>query len=468
MANNAERPNDRIRGTRALDPDATGAPTPLPAHGPGLPGRETHERQAAWLRGDMNREEPPGSNDSAPAQLIEVRAHRLLRVLSDSVRDYAIFLIDVNGIIRHWGEGARLMKWWTTAQACGGHLRMLYPDGGAGDGTAETHLQAAMDTGEYSGEGLRVRNDGSTFWAAVTLTALRDDDGALIGFAKVTRDLSAEHAIKVTLKAHGAAEARSIAGEAQRLRNLFVASVSHEIRTPLNALLGYLSILDRESRGRERQRTHIARIRTSATHLMEVVNDLLDVSRLEAGRFPVTLVAARIGRAIEAALADIEPQAAAKQVAIANAVSGNAADMPYWGDESRVRQILSNLLSNAVKFTPRGGRVTVSAGSAETPSPEAAVGTGPWVYVRVEDNGTGIAPERLEAIFEPYTQASAEDAERGTGLGLSISRRLARLMGGDLSVQSDVGGGSTFVLWLPVAPTGPPNAAATQDWRANG
>jgi signal transduction histidine kinase len=99
--------------------------------------------------------------------------------------------------------------------------------------------------------------------------------------------------------------------------------------------------------------------------------------------------------------------------------------------------------------------VTVSAGSAETASPESALGAGPWVYVRVEDTGTGIAPERLEAIFEPYTQANARDAERGTGLGLAISRRLARLMGGDLSVQSDIGGGSTFILWLPVAPVDP-------------
>jgi PAS domain S-box-containing protein len=457
MTDHAERQTVPSKASREFpDPNATGAPSPLPGASGDVAARETHERQAAWWRGDIHHEQGP--RYTAPPQsdeLIAVRAHRLLSVLGDNVRDYAIFLLDANGIIRYWGEGARLMKWWTKGQAHGAHLRLLYPDGGSDDGTAEAHLQVAAEHGEYSGEGLRVRSDCSTFWAGVTLTALRDDDGALIGFVKVARDLSAQHAIEAALKAHGAAEARNIADEAQRLRNLFLASVGHEIRSPLTALLGYLSMLEDESGGRERQRAYITRIRLSATHLMEIVNDLLDVSRLEAGRFPLTLAAGRIGRAIDAALSDIAPQAASNQIPVVNSVSGSAADMPYWGDETRVRQILSNLLSNAVKFTARGGRVTVSAGSAETASPESAAGPGPWVYVRVEDTGQGIEPERLDAIFEPYVQASARDAERGSGLGLAISRRLARLMGGDLSVHSEVGVGSTFVLWLPVAPANP-------------
>ena len=437
------------------DPAATGAPTALPTDGPGQPGRENHERQAAWLRGDMNHEQAPGYIAPPSDALLTLRARRLFNALSDNVRDYAIFLVDVNGIIRYWGEGARLMKWWTKAQAEGAHLRLLYPDGGAEDGTAESHLQIAADKGECSSEGTRVRSDGSTFWASITLTALRDDDGALVGFAKVTRDVSAQHAIETALKANAVAEARSTAAEAQRLRDLFVASVSHEVRTPLNALLGYVALLERESGGRERQRSHLIRIRTSATHLMEVVNDFLDVSRLDAGRFPVTLAAARIGRAIEGALSDVGPQATSKGVHVTNAVSGSAADMPYWGDELRVRQILVNLLANAAKYTPAGGRVTVSAGSADTSSPESVLKSGPWVYVRIEDTGEGIPPQRFEAIFEPFVQASAADASHGAGLGLSISRRLSRLMGGDLSVQSEVGVGSTFTLWLPVAPTDP-------------
>lgn len=458
LNDNAERPQRPSTGSRGIcgDPNATGAPDPLP--GPGSPGRETHERQAAYMRGSKETAERATSVAVQSEALAALRAHGVFELLGENVRDYAIFLLDVSGIIRHWGEGARLMKWWTRRQVLGAHLRMLYPDGGSDDGTAEEHLQTAAEVGEYTGEGLRVRSDSSTLWAGVTVTALRGADGTVVGFTKVTRDLSSRRAIDAALKSAKAAivEGAVIAEEAQRLRNLFVASVSHEIRTPLNAMLGYLSMLDQESDDRDRVRAHIKRIGTNAAHLLEIVNDLLDVSRLESGRFLVTLASDRIGRAIEAALTDVRPQAAAKGVDILDAVSGYAAEMPYWGDQARVRQILVNLIANALKFTTSGGRVTVSAGSAETASPQSiAANAGPWVYIRVEDTGEGIPVDSLEAVFEPYIQATARDAHTGTGLGLSISRRLARLMGGDLTLQSDVGVGSTFILWLPIAPSDP-------------
>ncbi|HEV2734012.1 MAG TPA: PAS domain-containing protein, partial [Longimicrobiaceae bacterium] len=134
-------------------------------------------------------------------------AYRAFAALAENVRDYAIFLMDPEGVITFWGEGARLIKFWTKDQAEGAHLRMLYPDGGAEDGTAEEHLRRAMETGEYSGEGRRVRGDGSTFWGGITLTALRGDDGALLGFAKVTRDLTARRAAEAAMRAaHEAAE----------------------------------------------------------------------------------------------------------------------------------------------------------------------------------------------------------------------------------------------------------------------
>lgn len=426
------------------NPDATGASEPLPAV-----GREAHERQAAWLRAKASTKKAVAPDSEERERL------RVFAVLADHVRDYAIFLMDADGIIRYWGVGARLMKWWPKAQAEGAHLRLLYPDGGSEDGTAEAHLQTASETGEYVGEGHRVRNDGSMLWAGITLTALRDDNGSLIGFTKVTRDLTEQRAAEAAAvrSATIVAEGQRIREEASRLRDLFVASVSHEIRTPLNALMGYLALLERDSEERDRRQTHIGRIRRTATHLLEVVNDVLDVSRLEAGRFPMTFAVARIGHAIEAALLDIEPQAESKGLRLVTAISSSAAEVQYWGDETRAHQIVTNLLTNAVKFTPAGGQVTVSAGTAATASPESKVGpTGPWAYIRVEDTGEGIPPERLEAIFEPFTQASTQDAGRGTGLGLSISRRLARLMGGDLSVQSDVEIGSTFILWLPIAP----------------
>lgn len=432
------------------DPNATGASEPLPGE-PGHPGRERHEREAAFRRARM----PLQVESPADSDLIARQAPHIFASLAENVRDYAIFLTDANGIIRVWGEGARLMKWWTKAQVVGSHLRLLYPDGGAEDGRAEDHLRTAAETGEYVGEGQRVRNDGSTFRAGIVLTALRGHDGSLVGFTKVTRDLTSQHAAQAAAvkSANIAAEGLRVREEAGRLRDLFVASVSHEIRAPLQALMGYLSLLEQKTTDIESQQSYITKIRRSATHLLEVVNDVLEVSRLQAGQFPITLGVARVGHATEAALSDIAPQAEAKGIKLVTALSGSAAEVRYWGDQSRVRQIVVNVLANAVKFTPPGGCITVSAGTGTTASPDSSLGpVGPWAYIRVEDTGEGIPPGRLEAIFEPFTQALVRDVHRGTGLGLSISRRLARLMGGDLSVQSEVGIGSTFILWLPIAP----------------
>jgi nitrogen-specific signal transduction histidine kinase len=241
----------------------------------------------------------------------------------------------------------------------------------------------------------------------------------------------------------------------------FLATMSHEIRTPINAVMGYLELLDLETDGplTSGQRQHLARARASARHLLELVTEVLDFSRIEADQVSVGRTAFRIGDAVGAALGLVNPQARARGLEITDAVSGYAAGLAAWGDESRVRQILINLLANAVQFTqPRGGeagRVTVSAGTATTASPDARLtGDGPWVYIRVEDTGAGIPSDRLQPIFEAFVQVDMTLTREhgGTGLGLAISRRLARLMGGEVTVRSEVGIGSTFFLWLPAAP----------------
>ncbi|HEX2078075.1 MAG TPA: ATP-binding protein [Longimicrobium sp.] len=383
-------------------------------------------------------------------------ALRLFAALADSVRDYAIFLMDPDGIITCWGEGARLMKWWTAAEVEGAHLRMLYLDGGSEDGSAEAHLEEAAVRGEYVGEGQRVRRDGSTFWAGVTLTALKTDDGELLGFAKVTRDLTAAHARDAALRAaQEAGEARKAAEEASRAKGEFLAEMTHELRTPLNAILGYLELLEMEIGGplNDQQRAQLRRIRASGTHMLSLTNEILDLSRLESGRVQVSAASLPIGRAIEDALILVQPQAEAKALTLSDSVGQSSARLLSWASEEHVRQIVANVLANAVKFTPPGGRIVVSAGASQSPPAGADFGgSGPWVYIRVEDNGPGIPPDRLEAIFEPYEQARAGVANPGgVGLGLAISRRLARMMRGDLVAESEIGSGSAFTLWLPAA-----------------
>jgi PAS domain S-box-containing protein len=150
------------------------------------------ERRAARLRARA-----AGSDTARPRP--DLLSGLAFVSLAENVRDYAIFLMDSEGVICYWGEGARLMKWWTKAEAEGSHLRLLYPEDGSEDGTADDHLREAAATGEYTGEGQRIRSDGSTFWAGVTLTALRDPAGQLVGFAKVTRDLTVRRAAEATL-----------------------------------------------------------------------------------------------------------------------------------------------------------------------------------------------------------------------------------------------------------------------------
>jgi PAS domain S-box-containing protein len=428
---------------------------------------EEQERVAALSRGaarERQREQgDPPQRGLYTGQARASVAVRAFAALAENVRDYAIFLMDPDGVITFWGEGARLIKWWTKEQAEGAHLRLLYPPGGSDDGTAEGHLRDAARRGEYTGEGRRVRSDGSTFWAGITLTALWDEAGTLLGFAKVTRDLTARRAADALLQsaAQAAETARSEAEMASAAKSGFLATMSHEIRTPINAVLGYLDLLDLEMEGplTAGQRGFLGRARGSARHLLQLVSEVLDFSRLEADRMPVGRTSFRVGDAVGSALALIAPSAQAKGLRLADAVSGYAAGLSGWGDEVRVRQILVNLLANAVKFTePRdgeAGRIIVSAGAATTASPEAHLaGPGPWIYLRVEDSGRGIPANRLQAVFEPFVQAdmTLTRPHGGTGLGLAISRRLARAMGGEITARSEVDVGSTFFVWLPAAP----------------
>lgn len=166
----------------------------------------TEERREAVRRG---RERLKGEAKHAGAAAERERvaeANPAFTALADNVRDYAIFLMDPQGVIIYWGEGAHLIKWWIKEEAEGAHLRLLYPENGSEDGTAEGHLRDAARLGEYTGEGQRVRRDGSTFWAGVTITTLRAPDGRLRGFAKVTRDLQTRRSIELAVASTNAAQ----------------------------------------------------------------------------------------------------------------------------------------------------------------------------------------------------------------------------------------------------------------------
>jgi signal transduction histidine kinase len=265
--------------------------------------------------------------------------------------------------------------------------------------------------------------------------------------ASIREQELAERAQELADEARNLAE---VAREANLAKSQFLSSMSHEIRTPLNAIIGFTALFDLEVAGplTPQQSHYLSRIRASTSHLLKLIEDVLDLAKVEAGRMHVDDKAARAAAAMSDAVGLVEPQAGAAGIFIDYR---DGYPDSYMGDEDRVRQILINLLANAVKFTERTGRVTVTCGTTHDPDPETNLaGEGPWVFIRVADTGIGIAPEMRESVFEAFVQTEQGLTRKrdGTGLGLTISRELARRMGGDLTLRDVEGEGSCFTLWL--------------------
>jgi signal transduction histidine kinase len=355
-----------------------------------------------------------------------------VRAIVEQMAD-GIVIVGLDGVIRFSNPAAQQLFGRSEAELGGMHLGSLAV---AGD-TAE--IEIVRPPGESVTAELRVA-DIDWEGEPARLASLRD---------VTDRKRAEERAAELEEERLARAEAEA----ANRAKSEFLAMMSHELRTPLNAIIGYAELLELGIPGAlsEDQRSNVGRILTSARHLLGLVNEVLDLSRLDADRLSLTRGIARADQTVDAALAVVEPMAEARGISIRLDRDGLDA-VRFEGDETRVRQILVNVLGNAVKFTDPGGHVSIQCGVAPQPASEARLqGGGPWAYLRVEDTGIGIPPEKLLAIFDPFVQVDSSHvrSREGSGLGLTISRRLARLMNGDLSVQSTVGKGSAFTLWLP-------------------
>ncbi|MCA9973135.1 MAG: response regulator [Anaerolineales bacterium] len=308
----------------------------------------------------------------------------------------------------------------------------------------------------WSGESALLHVDGTAIPVSQVITLIRNKRSEPIAIGTVARDITErkqneqrlQRAIDTAQKAQYAAEeAQRAAEEASQAKTTFLANMSHELRTPLNAIIGYSEMLgeEAEERGLEPFTSDLRRIYQAGQHLLALISDVLDLSKIEAGRMPLYVETFDLPALIDSIVVTVEPLVARNN----NTLTSELLDVEMMhADKTKVRQILYNLLSNAAKFTQRG-RIQLRV-RREPALPE--IGTlGDWIVFEVSDTGIGMAPDQIEELFQPFTQGDSSSTRQyeGTGLGLSISRRFCQMMGGEIFVESALGVGSSFAAYLP-------------------
>lgn len=327
-----------------------------------------------------------------------------------------------------------------------------------GEGTDRAtliRLRETLERGEpFKAEILNYTKTGASYWLGLSIVPVRDGDGRITNFAAIERDITAEKEAEATLQKtlqqakranlRAEAAARDLeenlqqAHAANQAKSDFLANMSHELRTPMNGVLGMTHLLAETQLSNE-QLGYIYAITSSAETLLVLLNDILDVSKIEAGALKLENIPFALPDVVRDTVTLLRPQGVAKGFDVLATISPDVPDL-IWGDSARFRQILTNLVGNAIKFTEKGyvhTHVKVEGGN---------------LIVQVEDTGIGIPPEKLEKIFEKFTQADATITRKygGTGLGLTITRELVHLMHGTIHVQSHVGRGSVFQFSIPL------------------
>jgi PAS domain S-box-containing protein len=364
------------------------------------------------------------ARDISDRKAADFATRRLAAVVESS--DDAIVSKDLNGIITSWNAAAQRMFGYTPDEAIGRSVRMLIP---ADRQSEEDEVLARIRRGDTVDhfETVRQRRDGSTLAISLTVSPIRDDTGRVVGASKVARDIS----VRAQL-AHDAARA-------SRLKDEFLAVLSHELRTPLHAIVGYAKLVRMGALGGAKLSGAVEAIERNAQILGQMIDDVLDVSRIVAGKTRLDVQPLELPLVIHNAVSTVQPAADSKGVQVQVVIDPKAGIVS--GDPARLQQIVWNLLANAVKFTPKQGRVQVRVERVES-----------HVEIVVADTGVGIAAEFLPHVFEQFSQADTGLTRQtgGLGLGLSIVRHLVEAHGGTVTVDSPgVGLGATFRVALP-------------------
>ena len=382
-----------------------------------------------------------GTDNSARKHVEEMLrwTEESFRLMVESVSDYAIVMLDPRGHVVSWNLGAERIKGFDAEEIVGQHFARFYPRADVENGKPQKDLDLAAASGRHEDEGWRVRKDGSTFWANVVFTAIRDQAGNLRGFAKLTRDLTERNKVEAALT-----NAKATAEKANLAKSDFLSSMSHELRSPLNAILGFAQLMESDSPPpTDSQKESIDQILHAGWYLLELINEILDLAIIESGKLSMSLEPVSLVEVMLECQSMIEPLAQRRGISM----TFPRFDQPHsvMADRTRVKQVLINLLSNAIKYNQIGGSVVVDCCATTTPG---------YVRVTVTDTGAGLPPEKLAQLFEPFNRlGQAGNAEDGTGIGLVVSKRLVELMEGVIGVESTVGMGSVF--WVELLSTAP-------------
>jgi len=368
------------------------------------------------------------------------RELQLARALINGSQD-AIVGTSLTGVIESWNPGAERLYGFSASEALGHHIQMLLlPQDHAAESRLLNQVRSGQTVPTY--EATRRHKDGSLVEVAVTVSPIVDEAGQVIGVSKIAHDIGDRRAKAALVLARERAE------QMAATRAAFLATMSHELRTPMNAVLGFTDLL-LETPLTELQRGYLGTVQSAARSLLRLLNDILDVARLEKGTLRLQEQVFDLHGLLRDQLQGHAAAADAKGLQLHTEVLPGVPPLVR-GDALRVRQILDNLLDNAVKFTAAGQvGLRVSAQDGQ-------------VCFEVSDTGPGMSAEQLARLFEPFTQGDGSLTRRhgGTGLGTALCERLARLMGGEIGVRSTPGQGSVFTVRLPLRP---PSDAADAD-----
>ena len=347
-----------------------------------------------------------------------------MRLLIESVTEYAIFLLDPTGRIMSWNEGARRIKGYEASEIIGQHISKFYTEDAHNSGLPNILLAKALQNGSASDEGWRVKKDGNKFWASIVITAVHSGSGEHYGYVKITRDLTERRLADELAKSH-------------EEKDTFLATLAHELRNPIAPLAPGLDLIIRAPHETERVIKVATMMRRQVDLMSRLIEDLVDLSRITTGRINLRRERASLATVIEDSLCSIRPLVEKYRHRLIVEVEK---DIPIFADPHRLTQALTNLLRNAVKYTESSGEIVLSAWSVDSQTLE----------ISVRDNGRGIGRDVIEDIFDTFNRGLQTDTD-GLGIGLSLTRAIVQLHGGKISVASEgVGKGSEFLMTLPI------------------